>query len=83
MLRGVNQRRTLLHSLVEPLPEEALDRALTFMSEREGEMPLSPKEIAGIERGIAACKAGHGLDGETVFARMRATIAAAQRNSTA
>ncbi len=69
--------------LVDALPEEALDRALTFMSELEGETPLSPEEIAGIERGIAACKAGHGIDGETVFARMRAAITAAKRNSTA
>jgi len=28
----MNPRRTLLHSLVDALPEEALDRALKFMS---------------------------------------------------
>lgn len=71
----MNPRRTLLHSLVDALPEEALDRALKFMSELEGEAPLSPEEIEGIERGIAACKAGHGIDGETVFARLDAIIA--------
>jgi len=78
----MNPRRTLLHSLVDALPEEALDRALTFMSELEGETPLSPEDIAGIERGIAACKAGHGIDGETAFARFRATLERASQGST-
>ena len=62
---------------------EALDPALKFMSEHEGETPLSPEDIAGIERGIAECKAGRGIDGETAFARFRATIAAAQRGNAA
>ncbi len=79
----MNPRRSILHSLVDALPEEALDRALKFMSELEGETPLSPEDIAGIERGIAECKAGRGIDGETAFARFRATIAAAQRGNAA
>lgn len=77
----MNPRHTLLHGLVEPLPEQALDRALKFMSELEGEAPLSPEEIAGIERGIAACRAGHGIDGETVFARLDAILAGRRHNA--
>lgn len=72
----MNPRRTLLHSLVDALPEEALDRALTFMSELEGETPLSPEIIAGIERGIGDLKAGRGIDAATVSARMLAIIQA-------
>jgi len=36
---------------------------------------LSPEEIEGIERGISPCKAGNGIDGETVFARLDVIIA--------
>jgi hypothetical protein len=79
--RGMNPRRTLLHSLVDALPEEALDRALKFMSELEGETPLSPEETEDIERGIAACKAGHGIDGETAFARLDAILAGRRDNA--
>lgn len=77
----MNPRRTLLHSLVDALPDEALDRALKFMSELEGETPLSPEDIAGIERGLANLKAGRGIDGETAFARLDAILAGRRDNA--
>jgi len=72
----MNPRRTALHSLVDALPEEALDRAFPVLAALEAETPLSPEIIAGIERGIADLKAGRGVDAATVSARMLAIIQA-------
>ncbi len=81
MLPTMNPRRTLLHSLVDALPEEALDRALKFLSELEGETPLTPEMEAGIRRGFQAIAEGRMIDGETAFARLDAILAGRRDNA--
>ncbi len=74
----MNPRRTLLHSLVDALPDGALDRAVTMLAALEAETPLSPEIIAGVERGIADLKAGRGVEGDAFFAELDAILATRQ-----